>query len=69
MKNTTNEISVLVDKEQGLMRNCNINYKCEIIKRKGWKTFKGMVYQLKLYNKQCKKLNIVADYTVRLPLK
>lgn len=37
--------------------------------RRGYGTFAGLVYQLWLMNKRYQKLNVVADYTVRLPLK
>lgn len=40
-----------------------------ITKRRGWKTFKGMVYQLSLINKRYKKFGIIGDFTIRLPLK
>jgi hypothetical protein len=36
--------------------------------RKMWRTFAGMVWQLWLINKRFKKLGIVGDFTVRLPL-
>lgn len=38
-------------------------------KRKGWKTFEGMVYQLGLINSRYLKRGISGDFTVRLPLK
>ena len=37
--------------------------------RRGYKTFKGMVYQLWLINKRYSKLGVQGDFTVRLPLK
>ena len=53
------------------MQSLNIDIKTngEIQKRVGWKSFKGMVYQLKLINKRYKKMGVSGDFTVRLPLK
>lgn len=52
------------------MQSLNVDIKTngKIQKRKGWKTFKGMVYQLKLINKRYKKMGTSGDFTVRLPL-
>ncbi len=35
----------------------------------GYKSFAGMVYQLKRINKRCIKNNWSSDFTIRLPLK
>jgi hypothetical protein len=37
--------------------------------RRGYKTFSGLVWQLWMMNRRYQKLNVVADYTIRLPLK
>jgi len=49
--------------------NIDVTIGGEIKKRKGWKTFQGMIYQLKLINKRYGKLGITGDFTIRLPLK
>lgn len=49
--------------------NIDINKNGSIKKRKSWKSFKGMIYQLKLINKRYEKFNIVGDFTIRLPIK
>ncbi len=49
--------------------NINWNKDGEFIKRKGWKSFRGMVYQLKLLNKSYKKMGMQGEFTVKLPLK
>jgi len=51
------------------MLNIDITSKGEINKRKDWKSFKGMVYQLRLINKRYTKMGIQGDFTIRLPLK
>ena len=49
--------------------NIDLTKEGSIVKRKGWKTFKGMVHQLRLINKRYKKFNFSGDIIVRLPLK
>jgi hypothetical protein len=49
--------------------NIKFSSKGEIIKVRGWKSFRGMVRELGRINKQCKKLNWAGCFTVRLPLK
>ena len=34
----------------------------------GYKTFKGMIYQLRVLNNQLKKCNGKADFVIRLPI-
>jgi len=58
--------------EEERIETLNINFlkSGAVIKRKGWKTFEGMVYQLKLINKRLLKQGQgELDFTVRLPLK
>lgn len=43
--------------------------KGHITKLIGYKSFAGMVYQLKRINKRCIKNNWSSDFTIRLPLK
>jgi hypothetical protein len=54
--------------EDIIINNVVFNYKNSLIKRKDWKSFKGMVKELKRLNKQYKKLNCIGDFTIRLPL-
>jgi len=51
------------------MQNVFPSGKGAIIKIKGYKTFKGMISQLKRINKLNKKFNFKAIYTITLPLK
>lgn len=54
--------------KEGQMLNITITPK-KTIKRVGWKSFKGMVFQLKRQNEILKKLGMTADFKIRLPLK
>lgn len=49
------------------MQNVFINNGC-FHKIRGYKTFKGMIRQLKSINKLNKKFNFKATYTITLPL-
>ena len=51
------------------IENITFNRDGNIVKRKGWKSLRGMIRELRRINKQLTKMNVVADYTVRLPLK
>lgn len=51
------------------MNNIDFNMQGCVVKVKGWKTFNGMVRQLKTINNKYKKLGVVGDFTIRLPLK
>lgn len=42
---------------------------CDVEKRIGYKTFRGMVTQLKKINKDCKKKGIKLNFTIQLPIK
>lgn len=51
------------------MENITFNQDGHIVKRHGWKSFRGMIKELRRLNKSLTKMGIVADYTIRLPLK
>lgn len=52
------------------MNSLNIDIQTDgsMRKRKGWKTFEGMVYQLRLINERYNKQGWSGDFTIRLPL-
>ena len=58
----TSNLEVTID-------NITFNQDGHIVKRREWKSFRGMIKELRRMNKQLTKMNIVANYTVRLPLK
>lgn len=39
------------------------------MKRIGWKTFKGMIYRLRLINARYKKLGVKGKFVIELPIK
>ena len=57
-------------KEKTSARNIEITSDGSLKRRVDWKTFKGMVYQLKLINNRLlKQKHGSLDFTIRLPIK
>ena len=59
----------LEDFESADILNLYPDSRGHIAKIRGYKSFRGMVYQFKRINKQCIKNNWSADFTIRLPIK
>ena len=56
--------------EKGFYGLLNVDFEDGLFKRRrGWKTFKSMVRELDRLNKQYKKMKVVGDFTVRLPIR
>ena len=45
------------------------NFRGELVERKGWKTLRGAMTEIKRINKNCKKLGFATKITIDLPLK
>jgi len=50
------------------MQNIDISQDGVVRPRKGFKTFRGFVYQMWLLNRRYKKMGIQGNFTVTLPL-
>ena len=55
--------------QEQMLLNVGFDSGGSLVKRVDWKSLRGMVKELKKQNKTLTKLGLVADFTIRLPLK